>query len=224
MSCSSRIPPRAHFHAGFTLVELLVTMLLLSMIMVGLASVMRSTGQAQDRIELRLSQVDDFRVARGFVDTVLGRVSARRAARLLQVGESPFQFTGRAQELVWVGVMPARFGMGGRSFFRLALERGRSGPSVILRFAPWDGGTGYPDWSAAESFELAHSVTGFSLAYEDSWLPVPSWVPEWRRTDSLPARVRIDLTTEAGSWPLWIVPLRWLPANQPGAGRFTAGG
>ncbi len=224
MTSRSSIRPGLRGPRGFTLVELLVTMVLLSMVMVGLISVMRSTAQAQDRIELRLSELDDFRVARGFLDTVLGRVSARRAPRLLQVGESPYQFSGQTRELIWVGVMPARFGMGGRSFFRLAVENGRSGSSLILRYVPWNGAVNSPDWSVAESFEVARSVTSFSLAYEDAWLPVPSWVAEWRRIDSLPARVRIDLETESGPWPLWIVPLRWLPANQPGAGRFTSGG
>jgi general secretion pathway protein J len=209
---------------GFTLVELLVTMVLLSMVMVGLMSVMRSTAQAQDRIESRLRELDDFRVARGFLETALGRLSARRVPRLLQVGESPYQFSGRAQELMWVGVMPARFGMGGRSFFRLAVENGRSGPSLILRYAPWNGASGLPDWAAAEWFEVAPSVKSFALTYEDAWLSAPSWVAEWRRIDSLPARVRIELETESGPWPLWIVPLRWLPANQPGSGRFTSGG
>ena len=42
--------------------------------------------------------------------------------------------------------------------------------------------------------------------------------------DSLPARVRIELATGTWPWPLWIVPMRALPANQPGAARFTMGG
>ena len=53
---------------GFTLVELLVSMALLSMVMVGMLSVMRSMAQAQDRVEHRLDDSDDLRVATAFID------------------------------------------------------------------------------------------------------------------------------------------------------------
>ena len=217
-------PRQATGVRGFTLVELLVSMALLSLVMVGMLSVMRSMAQAQDRVEHRLDDSDDLRVATAFIDTVMGHVSARKQQRALQPGESPYQFSARPQELIWVGVMPARFGMGGRSYFRLALEAGQAGTALVLRFAPWDGEARPPDWNAAQSYVIASAVTSFAMFYEDAWQSVPQWVSAWQRADSLPARVRIELATDTGPWPLWIVPMRVLPANQPGAGRFTMGG
>lgn len=204
--------------------ELLVSMALLSMVMVGMLSVMRSMAQAQDRVEHRLEYSDDLRVATAFINTAMGHVLARRQQRALRSGESPFQFSGGPQELVWVGVMPARFGMGGRSYFRLALEAGKAGQALVLRFVPWDGAAKPPDWNAAPAYVVASAVTSFALFYEDSWQPVPHWISVWQRVDSLPSRVRIELVTADGAWPLWIVPMRVLPANQPGASRFTMGG
>jgi general secretion pathway protein J len=208
---------------GFTLVELLVSMVLLSMVMAGMLSVMRSMAQAQDRVEHRLDLVDDLRVAVAFTETVMGHVSARKVPRLLQAGESPYQFLARPQELIWVGVMPPRFGLGGRSYFRLALEPGQSGAALVLRFAPWDGAPGLPDWNTVQSYEIARAVTSFAMSYEDAWQPGPQWVNTWQRVDSIPARVRIDLATESGPWPMWIVPMRPLPASQPGTSRFSSG-
>ncbi|MBS0294429.1 MAG: prepilin-type N-terminal cleavage/methylation domain-containing protein [Proteobacteria bacterium] len=216
--------PSKRAPGGFTLVELLVSMVLLSMLMVGMLSVMRSMAQAQERVERRLDSSDELRVATAFVEAVMGHASARRSSRILHAGESPYQFSARPQELVWVGVMPARFGMGGRSYFRLALENGAAGAALVLRFAPWDGAAALPDWNAAQSYIVANAVTSFAMFYEDAWQPVPQWVNTWQRVDSLPARVRIDLVTDAGPWPLWIVPMRVLAANQPGGSRFTTGG
>lgn len=224
MTASFKMSATRRFGGGFTLVELLVTMVLLSMVMVALMSVMRSMAQAQEKVEHRLSLSDDFRVATAFLESAIGHVSARRSSRGLQVGESPYQLIARPQELVWVGVMPARFGMGGRSYFRLALEPGRAGAALVLRFAPWEDTAGFPDWTRTEAFEVVQGVTSFSLFYEDAWQPTPLWVSRWERLDSIPARVRIEVATEEGAWPLWIVPMRWLPAYQPGAGRFTSGG
>lgn len=220
----SSAPAGTQAQRGFTLVELLVSMALLSMVMVGMLSVMRSMAQAQDRVEQRLDGADELRVATAFVETALGRVSARRQPRNLQAGQSPYEFSANAQELVWVGVMPARFGMGGRSYFRLALEGGPSSPALVLRFTPWDGMNTAPDWSAAQSYVIAGSVTSFAMFYEDAWQPVPQWVGAWQRVDSLPARVRIELFTDTGPWPLWIVPMRVLAASQSGGSRFTLGG
>ena len=209
--------------AGFTLVEMLVSMVLLSMVMLALVSVMRSMGQAQERVDHRLDVADDIRVKAAFVQATLGHVSTRRSSRAVQAGENPYEFWARPQELIWVGVMPARFGMGGRSYFRLALESSPTGASAVLRFAPWDG-KGVSDWSGAQAYPLGKAVTSFSLAYEDARQPVPLWVDAWQRTDSIPARVRITLTTDAGPQPLWIVALRQLPASQIGGARFTTGG
>lgn len=209
---------------GFTLLELLVSMALLSLLMAGMLSVVHSMAQAQDRVEQRLGASDEFRVTAAFVEKTLGRISTRRSPRVLEAGASPYQFVARPQELIWVGVMPARFGAGGRSFFRLALESGRDGPVLVLRFVPWSGAGSFPDWDSAESYEVAHSVTSFAMAYEDVWQVEPQWVGTWQRVDSVPARVRIELNTQAGAWPTWIVPLRQLPASQIGASRFTLGG
>jgi len=203
---------------------MLVSIVLLSMVAVGMASVMRSMAQAQDRVEHRLDQSDEIRVATDFVESVLGRVSTRRAPRLLKEGESPYLFLARPQELIWVGVLPPRFGMGGRHYFRLALEAGQSGPALTLRFLPWDGAAAMPNWESAQMYEIANAITTFSLSYEDTWQPMPQWVNAWQRVDNVPARIRIDLATESGPWPLWIVAMRPLPASQPGTSRFTTGG
>jgi general secretion pathway protein J len=212
------------FSHGFTLLELLVSMALLSLVMAGMLSVISSMAQAQDRVEQRLNATDELRVTAAFVEKALGRISTRRAARALAPDASPYQFIARPQELIWVGVMPARFGAGGRSYFRLALEGRANGPALVLRFAPWSGVGGEPDWGSAESFEVAHAVTSFAMAYEDAWQSAPQWVGTWHRQDSVPARVRIELNTQSGDWPVWIVPLRQLPASQIGANRFTLGG
>ncbi|WP_313080249.1 prepilin-type N-terminal cleavage/methylation domain-containing protein [Pulveribacter sp.] len=219
MKCRSK----AARSGGFTLVEMLVSMVLLSMIMVGMVSVMRSMGQSQDRVDLQLDAADDIRVSTAFLRATLGRVSARRTLRITQLGESPFEFSARPQELIWVGVMPARFGMGGRSYFRLALEPEGGGSALVLRFAPWNG-QGPPDWGAVHAYKVASAVTSFAMSFEDARQPIPQWVDAWQRPDSLPARVRIALSTQTGPWPLWIVPMRQSPATQIGGSRFTAGG
>ncbi len=71
-----------------------------------------------------------------FCVPVLGQASAiRRQAGLRKQGESELFFEGGPQGMRWLGIMPARFGMGGRTHFQLSVE----GDALVLRFAPWQG-------------------------------------------------------------------------------------
>lgn len=209
---------------GFTLLELLVTMALLSILMLGMGSALRTVAQTEERVDARLADADEFRVASGFLRNIMGRVSVRKRAVPLVQGTSPYMFMGAPDAVAWVGIMPARYGVGGRTFFRLAVESLQGESALVIRFVPWLESTEFPDWSQGESRVLVRGVTSFALSYEDAHQASPLWTNAWQRTDSLPERVRIELHTNAGPWPLWVVAMRSLPASERGGGgRFSAG-
>lgn len=209
---------------GFTLVELLVTMALLSLLMLGMASALRTMAQTEERVDARLARADEFRIATGFLRSIVGRISARKKPAPMTQGASPYMFAGAPTTLSWVGIMPARYGAGGRNFFHLAVEPVQGSPSLVIRFLPWTDSTDFPDWAQAESRVLVSGVTSFALAYEDARQTQPLWVDAWERTDSLPERLRMQLQTDAGPWPMWVVAMRSLPASERGgSGRFSAG-
>ena len=62
---------------GFTLVELLVTMALLSILMLGMASALRTMAQTEERVDTRLTEADEFRVATGFLRPCLRTKESR---------------------------------------------------------------------------------------------------------------------------------------------------
>ncbi|MBX9836158.1 MAG: prepilin-type N-terminal cleavage/methylation domain-containing protein [Burkholderiaceae bacterium] len=209
---------------GFTLLELLVTMALLSLLMLGMASALRTMAQTEQRVDARLASADEFRVATGFLRSIVGQVSARKNPMPLTQGASPYLFVGAPTALSWVGVMPARYGAGGRNFFHLAVEPVQGEPALVIRFLPWTDSPQFPDWEQAESRVLVRGVASFALTYEDVRQTEPLWVNAWERTDSLPDRVRIELHTDTGPWPMWVAAMRSLPASERGgSGRFSAG-
>src|SRR5690606_11879530 len=105
---SARSLPR-----GFTLVELLVTMALLSLLMLGMASALRTMAQTEERVDARLANADEFRIATGFLRSIVERISARKNPTPITQGASPYMFMGTPTALSWVGIMPARYGAGG---------------------------------------------------------------------------------------------------------------
>ena len=201
---------------GFTLVEVVVAMTLLSLVMLVLGASIRSMGASAERIDTRTASIDDMRVATTFLREILGRVAAQRE----EPPATGLLFSGAAQGMRWVGVMPARFGAAGRHFFRLDMERLSDGSAgLVLRFAPWRWQQKtFPDWSRAESRVLLRNVTGMSLAYagngmNDGWLP--SWPADEKK---LPPRVRLLLAQAPFEWPPVILAIHPLPANEGGGG------
>lgn len=209
--------------AGFTLVEILVVMTLMSVIMLALGGAMRTIAQTEERVDQRLRRADEMRVATSFLSSTLGRISARKVQAPTQVGSSLALFSAAPDAVMWVGVMPARYGAGGRYFFRLALERQRDTADLVIRFMPWSGAAVFPDWAAADSRVLVREATALLLEYAQEEGAAQSWRPGWTDAQILPARIRISLRTVAVAWPQIVIALRQLPAGDNGRGGFSLG-
>lgn len=208
-----RRTPDAARRRGFTLLEVLVVMALLSLVALAMGSALRTTAQTEARVDERLARADEMRVASDFLRSVLGRISAQRQAGALAAGASPYLFSGAAQEMRWLGIMPARYGAGGRHYFSLAVdERG-----LVLRYLPWRGEK-VPDWSAADSLVLVPQATELALRYEDAGVEPSRWLPQWTATDGLPQRVALSVQTAQGGWPELVVTLRALALSDPRLG------
>ena len=217
---AQRHGPRAA--TGFTLVELLVVLSLLSLVMLALGAAMRTMAQSEIRVDQRLQRADEMRVATGFLSTVMGRVSVRKSTAPVPAGASPYLFAGQPDAVAWVGVMPARYGAGGRYFFRLAREPAGSEAALVIRFAPWQSGAAFPDWNAAESRVLVTQVASMVAEYAEPE-GGGGWQLQWQDTERLPTRLRLSLRTGAGDWPPLVFALRPLPAGDRGRGGFSLG-
>lgn len=205
---------------GFTLVEMVVAMALLSLIMLVLGSSIRSMGASAERVDARMANIDEMRVASTFLRDIVGRTGAQRA----EAPATGLLFSGAVDGVSWVGVMPARFGAAGRHFFRLGVETAGDGSlGLVLRFTPWRWEQkALPDWSRAESRVLVRNVDAFALAYagngvSEGWLP--AWPPDEK---NLPPRMRLQLSAGGSEWPPIVLAIHPLPANQ-GAGGFVRG-
>ncbi|MFT4196000.1 prepilin-type N-terminal cleavage/methylation domain-containing protein [Ottowia sp.] len=219
---------------GFTLVEVLIALVLLSLLMLVLTGALRGLGEVEARVDQRIAAADDHRAAVQLLGDVLGRVSARRIPRLQAGGpsEAPF-FQAAPDALAWVGVMPARFGLGGRHYLRLAVEQGPGGAQLVLRYAPWTGAAAFAAWDQAEGRVLAAPVQALSLRYLE---PVSGqWSPEWPPAGVdlntlpptlLPEAVEIQIEGSEPAWPPLIVAVTATRDSDPTAvsGAFGGGG
>ncbi len=196
---------------GFTLVEMLVVLVLLSLIMLAVVSALRSVAQGSDRADARFERLGDERITRDFLRGVLARVSARRVT---SPGRSGPLFEGASDHVAWVGVMPARYGAGGRTFFRLAIEPQEEGSALVLRYLPWADQPQFPDWQQAAAQVLVPGAQGLALRYRDARQSdeALAWSNAWRPVDDLPSALALVVTgangvqLQAMEFPLWGLP------------------
>ena len=225
---------RGVFHChGFTLVEVLIALALLSLLMLVLSGALRAMGQTEERVEQRVAAADDYRAAVQLLNDVLGRVSARRFSSL-QAGtpqQQPF-FQAAPDALAWIGVMPARYGLGGRHYLRLAVEPGPDGDGqLVLRYAPWSGAPTFDAWPQAQAQVLAAPLPSLALRYQEpasgGWSPVwpPPGVPlNTLPSTLLPGAVALQIDGAQPAWPPLVVPLRATRTSDPSAQGGSFGG
>jgi general secretion pathway protein J len=220
------------YQRGFTLLELLVVMTLLSLIMTGLVSAMRTMGQTERKIDARLEQLDNLRTARAFLQQTLARVSAMPLDANGATGKTVIPFIATADSLTWVGILPARANLGGRYFFRLAIESVDDKPALVIRFAPWRPDLIFTDWEQAESRILFHGIQqlkvqaqGLPKVAQDAAPTWPiGWQDGWPIVDAPPEQVRLTLADAQGAWPEWIFALKVLPQGDSTYSRVAVGG
>ncbi len=206
---------QSEFGRGFTLIELLVVMTLLSIIMVGLVSALRTMAQTESKIDQRLNRLDEIRVARSFLQQTLSRVSSSLIDAPGATGQKVIPFEALTNSLTWIGVMPARPDVGGRYFFKLAVETQGVQRELVLRFTPWQPDGALPDWSRADYRVLVAGIETLKIEAEglapQARNPAHAWPKGWQNgwpvTDILPERIRLRLEDAQGPWPEWTLPL-----------------
>ncbi len=135
---------------GFTLLEVMIALTLLSMIMVATITAMRTLGNTKSTMEQVTNRVDEIRVVSEFLRNTIGA-----AMPVLRVGSSPeafsdagnygTYFSGDATHLMWVSPLVAGADMGGAFVMQLALVEDR----LELKWHPYQSDVMAVNWNAA---------------------------------------------------------------------------
>lgn len=188
---------------GFTLIEVLIALVLLSLLMGGLLASLRTLGDTATRLETRGAQSEERRLVSGFLRQVIGGLVSKPVDP--GDGTPPLPFLGGAAELVWVAPMPARHTVGGLHRFRLS-RAGLDEGALRLQFLPYAGDAApAPDWGLADQRLLLEGLESLEIAYQLAGSR--DWLSAWTEADRLPARIRLRLEQEGVWWPELVIPL-----------------
>ncbi len=195
---------RERSESGFTLVEVMVSITILSLVMGLVVAAMRTLGGTQAGIQQVVDRVDEVRGVSSFLRESLETAVVGGGSDQLAFGggavETTF-FRIRGNSLEWKSRVLFGENYGGSYFLRVAPENG----ALVLRWQE-PGDLAEPrDWRKAPSRVLLNSVERFGVAIRTDF--GEPWVAprDYRRAPQL---VRLEIQSRGRFWPDLIIPVQ----------------
>jgi general secretion pathway protein J len=183
---------------GFTLVEVVVALSLLSLVMLATITGLRTLANTQVSVERMTDRVDEVRTVSSFLrDTMESAAVGSGGAGGLSLGaesrESAY-FELMPDALVWKSTILIGERFGGSYLLRL----GREDDLLVLRWQE-PGVSGQPnDWGEAQRRTLVDELDEFEVSWRGDYRE--DWQREWRGGD-VAGWVRLQIRAAGRYWP-----------------------
>ncbi len=190
-----RAPRRAA--AGFTLIEVMVALTILSLILVATVAALRTFANTQTSLNQMTERIDELRTVSSFLrdqfeSTVLGLNS--QGLSLGGDSEESAYFAGNGESMVWKANVKFGENYGGKHLLRVV----RQGSDVLLQWQDVPGNLFDLRWEGAQSRQLIANVEDFAIAYRAK--PGDDWGSQLDQ-GVIPALVRLRIKTRERFWP-----------------------
>ena len=206
-------------HKGFTLVELLLAITLLSILLALAYGGLHAAIQATDRGQVILEESGRLRMAHQFVRKQLNQAIPlafnQQEGEALDV-ETAEVFLGSAQSIRFVGPMPGYLGFGGPQVQQLTVAAGENGLELVLEHALVQG---FEESLLTERDPILLidriAAASFSFQGRDEEGELLPWTSIWADPALLPVAIALEIEFEEGAytdWPLLVAAVRIDPS------------
>ena len=201
--------------SGFTLVELIIALVILSFVMMLCASGFRFGTRVWDRVNVQSEQIDTLQAVQGFLRRSISHsITKDRLLDDLQQQENPQQFVeglfiGNSNRIKFVSYTP-KYGVDDYLYhYELTVDRQAS--ILSLSYYPYN--IKLNDNASIQSLAVIDGVKDIEIKYFSGYIDEQtsdSWLSKWDDVYTLPLLVKIDLTFIDNNkhWPELIIPLR----------------
>lgn len=193
---------------GFTLMEVLIAMTLLSIMVVLLFGSLRICAQSWEQGEKKINEVNAIAVVYQFFQSHLA--TAEPLWDDFSDEEANFSFQGKAQSLEFVSTFPASAGRSGKQLFSIQLQEEDEEKVIKVAITPFFPVAEGEEWQKEEEVLIRH-VSDFALAYfgRDDESGQDGWQDQWLEKDVLPRLVKIKIELENETfWPEMVIETR----------------
>lgn len=194
--------PETLDESGFSLLELILSLVLLAFLSAGLISSLQLGLRAWERTTQDRPDQQQVYFAQKALRHFLG--SARAVPTDAKRPQGPIVFDGAGSALQFITQMPPQFGFGGDYYVAIGVRAQPSGrKDLVLGVSAYFPGA-FPQQKADET-TVVENVSSVGLRYFDVAEPrnAPEWREVWKDRTLLPALVSVDVAFPQGDQRLW---------------------
>lgn len=188
---------------GFTLVEILLAITLLSMLLALAYGGFRASTKATNRGQDILQESSRLRLAHQFVHRQLNQILPLSFSDE-ETDDLPVVFEGSARSIRYVSPMPGYLGFGGPQVQELSIVNGEDGLELILSHALLQGFEEAALDARAPILLISGIESGtFRFQGRDEQNMPGPWQDSWDATDILPLAISLQLDFDEGTHMAW---------------------
>jgi len=185
-------------HRGFTLVEVVVALAVLSLIMLATVSGLRTLGNTQATVDRQVDRVSELRAVSSLLRDSFGAAVMGSSTGGLSLGggsseRTVFELTPEG-DVIWKAVVLFGESYGGHYLLRLGRKEGE----LVLRWREPGDAPPLDGWNKAPTRTLVSGVDRFEVAYRRTF--ADPWQTDWDRGGA-PGWVRLRLQVQGRYWP-----------------------
>ncbi|MEP0202292.1 MAG: prepilin-type N-terminal cleavage/methylation domain-containing protein [Halioglobus sp.] len=192
--------------SGFTLVEVMVALTILSLVMLATVSGFRTLATTQSTLDRTINRIDEIRTVSNFLRQVFeSAIVGKRGSGLSLGGDggggSSGFFDMDESVVVLKSVVMMGEGFGGTQVVRLAQE----GTTIVLRWSQKEIDVNDKRWQRYPSRVLVRDVEVFEISSRPK--SNAPWQPRWKESGA-PNAVRVVLKAHGRFFPELIIPVQ----------------
>lgn len=184
--------------SGFTLVEMVVALTILSLLTLATLTALRTLADTQSRLETTVARLDEMRLVSRFL-----RDSLRQAMPVARPLSFEQYYEGESAAIRWVAPLQGVEGVAGLQYMHLY----REGESLVIQFVPYQNIE--PAWGSVDANVLLENLQTFEVLYRAG--PDEPWVDRWYQGEDeatgLPYAVKLRIQARGRYWPDMVVAL-----------------
>ena len=188
---------------GFTLMEVMIALTLLSMMMIAIVSSLRTFANTRTTLERMTGRVDEIRMVSAFLRRSLAAAVPITGSSggvptfdsIDNRGNQETYISGTSSKLTWVAPVAAGAGLGGVYVMNLSWQE----DALALRWKPYQKNVTALAWEGTKAHILVENVQEFAVAYRSEF--GGEWISDWPASDASPVSVRMSIKAGGKYWP-----------------------
>jgi len=203
--------------SGFTLLELLVSIVLIGLIVAIVGAAMRLGYRSLDKGEKKTEMQERFKVSLSLIDAQIQSAIPLKATGEVMEGVNQYLFEGKKDSVKFASNYSLMGGQKGYVIVAYRVETGTNDKRTLFAQENTVGMENQKDVKLLEGFDDIH----FEYYLKEAAAEQGSWVEEWSDTTTLPEKVRIHLAWGNQQISL-LVPMRTKPVAVKSGALFFA--